>query len=99
MRFGLSEEDWFLLTNLLIDPLKSAGAEVWIFGSRARGDHFEFSDVDVAYASSHVLPPGMISCIRENLEESRLPYKVDLGQVTDIVDSYRAGILRDRIAL
>ncbi|MBE9540577.1 MAG: nucleotidyltransferase domain-containing protein [Proteobacteria bacterium] len=30
-----------------MNPLKNQGANVWIFGSRARGDHQEYSDLDL----------------------------------------------------
>lgn len=40
--FGLSDSDFSILKQILINPLKNEGCDVWIFGSRARGDHQNF---------------------------------------------------------
>lgn len=98
--FGLSSDELDLLRNLLIERLKKAGAKVWIFGSRARGDHGPFSDIDILYQ----LPSGKLalsdlSLIREALEESHLPYKVDVVAFDDLAQSYVPEIIRDRKSL
>lgn len=99
MKFGLSKEDYSLLKSLLFDPLKEKSAKLWVFGSRARGDHKPFSDVDVLYSASTKLPLGFISEIKESLEESRLPIKVDLVSVEDLAESYRESVERDKIEI
>ena len=45
-QFGLSEDELNTLAQLVVGPLVGAGAKVWCFGSRARGDHKKFSDID-----------------------------------------------------
>ena len=101
MTFGIESYDWQQLSALVIDPLKTSGASVWIFGSRARGDHQPFSDVDLLYE----YPQGGIngglvpSEVKEQIENSNFPYKVDLVQVSDVAESYRSGVLADRLAL
>ena len=79
MKFGLSDEQFQILNQIVVSPLKSHGAAVWIFGSRARGDHKPFSDVDIMYErkDSTQFPKGFISHLREEIEESRLPFKID----------------------
>ena len=101
MKFGLTDQQFQILDDLLIKPLKSHGVTVWIFGSRARGDHKTFSDIDIIYEikESNSLPLGFISDLRETIEESRLPYKVDLVDFKDMADSYKSTALSDRIQL
>ncbi len=50
---------------------------VYLFGSRARGTGKPFSDIDLAFASSEDLSVEL-ALLRDYLEESNLPYKVDL---------------------
>ena len=47
MKFGLTAEEFSLLDELVIAPLKKHDCRVWIFGSRAREDHQKFSDIDI----------------------------------------------------
>jgi predicted nucleotidyltransferase len=44
MKFGLTEQQYQYLQEIVVAPLKNQGATVWIFGSRARGDYQEFAD-------------------------------------------------------
>lgn len=84
---------------LAITPIKQLGAKVYVFGSRARGDHQEFSDIDLLVESPTPLPPYLLSQIRSQLEESRLPIKVDVVDIHELANSYRAGVIKDRIEL
>ncbi len=101
MRFGLTEEELQLLEKTLFEPLRNAGAEVWIFGSRARGDHKKFSDIDVLFElpKSKVLPSGLLSKIKEELDQGNLPYKVDIVERQNLANSYCDQVDRDKIIL
>lgn len=68
---------------------------IWCFGSRARGDHHEFSDLDLMLESSEDLGRE-IGELREVFEESRLAIKIDLLQEKDFAQAYRESYLRDR---
>lgn len=101
LRFGLTKAHFSILDQLLIQPLKLSGAKVWIFGSRARGDHRPASDVDIIYElpSGHSLPSGLLFTITSNMEESRFPYLLDLVNVKDLALSYREGVMSEKIEL
>ena len=94
MYFGLSVEDFNNLQDLAIKPLKQCGSQVWVFGSRARGDQRPFSDIDILYSSPQ--KPIDIGQISENLENSFLPIKVDLVCLEDLSQNYKDQILMDR---
>lgn len=100
-RFGITKNHFTILDELLIQPLKSCGSKVWIFGSRARGDHRLASDVDILYEqpSDRPLPAGLLFRITSNMEESRFPYLLDLVNVKDLAESYREGVMSERIEL
>jgi predicted nucleotidyltransferase len=67
MKFGLTEDQFQILNETVVSPLKSHGATVWIFGPRARGDHKASSDVDIMYAKkdSTQFPKGFISHLKD----------------------------------
>lgn len=97
MKFGLRPHEFEILAKGLIEPLKLKGISLWIFGSRARGDFKKFSDIDILYDG--LLTLSELSDLREKLEESDLPYKVDLVNLSDVAESYKMHIMKDRIRL
>jgi predicted nucleotidyltransferase len=101
MKFGLTLEELTLLDEVLVAPLKANGCEVWIFGSRTRGTHHRFSDIDILFRLSDgaKLPVGFLAEIIERLEESRLSYKVDLVDERDLTENYRANVMQEKIRL
>lgn len=100
-RFGISDEHFSLLQHMVIDPLVSAGARVWIFGSRARGSQRPTSDVDLLFEFPPTTPPpaGLLYSVKSDLEESRFPFTMDLVNVKDLAASYRDNILAERVEL
>src|SRR5712692_11043204 len=71
-------------------------ARVWIYGSRARGDHRDQSDIDLAVDAPE-MPPGEFSRLLSRLEELGLIYRVDLLRLQDVLDEgFRSRIERDR---
>lgn len=101
MKVGLTEAEIDLLQQLLIQPIKSQDGKVWVFGSRARGDNRKFSDIDILceFPQSTILPAGFIAHITESLEDSNFPYKVDLVSRSEVAQSYKDQVERDKIAL
>lgn len=52
-------------------------AKIFIFGSRAKENNRKFSDIDIAIKDSKINSQKLAKT-RFELEESNLPYKVDL---------------------
>jgi uncharacterized protein len=101
MKFGMTEEHFELLKRLVILPLIERGAKVWIFGSRANGKFKEFSDVDILFEfdADAEKPKGLIFKIKDDLEESRFPYKLDLVDRSSLAESYRAVVEQEKIKI
>ena len=96
MKFGLTDQEWKILSELAIEPLKNLGVKVWIFGSRARGDFKKFSDIDLLYSDLDDDQKSKIYSIKSSLEESSLSYKVDLVDESELAESYRNQVILDR---
>jgi predicted nucleotidyltransferase len=95
MKFGLTKEQFQYIQETVIDPLKSNGATVWIFGSRARGDNKKYSDLDIMVESREDIS-AIVGKIQENLESGNFPYKVDMVQNKDFAKSYRESFEKDK---
>lgn len=96
MNFGLSQDEFEFLNKELIVPLKSLGAQIWIFGSRARGDHKRYSDIDVMVSSNKELNK-LLSERKEFFENSNFPYKLDLVFWNEFADSYKDNFHKEKI--
>ena len=101
MKFGLSDEQYSILNALLIQPLKAKKAQVYVFGSRARGKFHPFSDIDVLFIEEKdfSISASDISKIKTDLENSNLAIKVDLVRNQDLAQSYIASANKDKILI
>jgi predicted nucleotidyltransferase len=66
------------LRRMVLDALGEHEAEVWLFGSCARGDIMQHSDIDVGILPRRDLPDRFFSELAEAVEGSSIPYDVDL---------------------
>jgi predicted nucleotidyltransferase len=101
MNFGLSQDQFKLLNDLVIQPLKNNKTKVYVFGSRARGDFHTFSDIDLLYIEDAKQPlnPAIISKIKEDIENSKLTIKVDIVSNNELAASYRSHVEKDLIEI
>lgn len=99
MKFGMTDEQYLLLDKLVIEPLKKQTAQVFIFGSRTGTKHHPHSDVDILFQmkNNDFLPPGFLSKIRENIEESRFPFTVDLVDRAELASSYQQSVFASMV--
>lgn len=101
MTFGLSDSQYSILDALVIQPLKAMHAEVFIFGSRAKGKHHPFSDIDILFIEDEKFPIARseISKIKEAAENSPLAIKLDLVCDKDLASSYRQSVEAEKIRI
>ena len=72
--------------------------EVYLFGSRARSDEFDGSDVDIAIQGNEITVFDL-SRIREQWEYSTIPLQLDLVDMKEIGSSHSQQIIKERIPL
>jgi hypothetical protein len=63
---------------MVLDALGEHDASVWLFGSCARGEARQHSDIDIAILPRDDLPSGFFAELDADFEESTIPYDVDL---------------------
>jgi uncharacterized protein len=66
------------LRRMVLAALGERDAAVWLFGSCARGDVRQHSDIDVAILPRDALPRGFFGELEAEIEDSTIPYDVDL---------------------
>jgi uncharacterized protein len=66
------------LRRMVLAALGNHDAAVWLFGSCARGESQQHSDIDIAILPRDDLPLGFFAELGADIEESTIPYDVDL---------------------
>jgi predicted nucleotidyltransferase len=66
------------LRRMVLEALERRKAEVWLFGSCARGNIRRHSDIDIAILPRDPLPAEFFAELAADIEDSPIPYDVDL---------------------
>ena len=69
----------------------------YLFGSWATGRRHSASDIDVAIEATEPLAPGLLAGLREALEESTIPYRVDVVDLADADPTFRERVRREGV--
>ena len=78
--------------------LGRAPVRVYLFGSWATGNPSSHSDIDVAVDPVRPLPPGTLATLRERFEESRIPYRVDVVDLSTVDETFRRAVIHQAIS-
>ncbi len=76
-----------------------AGAKVYAFGSRVKGNARPYSDLDLLIVDKTALRLETISALKEAFEESKLPFKVDIVEWVSISSNFQKIIEQDCVRL
>ena len=71
--------------------------EIYAFGSRTRGDHGKYSDLDIVIKSS--ISIAEMTAIKNDLAESQLPITVDIVVWDQISDEFKKKISTELVLL
>lgn len=72
---------------------------VFIFGSRATNDNLRYSDVDIGIMGKEKIKGNLLTAIEEELENSRLPYRINLVDFQNVSSDFKKVALRKIISL
>ena len=93
----IEPHQWTELSSILSARLP--GRRVWAFGSRATGRRVKrFSDLDLLIEGES-LSLRAAAVLDEYLDESRLPFKVDIVDLSAITPEFRARIEPEMVLL
>jgi len=74
--FGITAKTYTMLLELFIRHPEVE--EVWLFGSRAKGNHKKGSDIDLAIKGKHCNPDLALTIANQANEELPIAYQVDV---------------------
>lgn len=79
------EEILKMVKRVVFAEIGEYPAKVYLFGSWARGEEHRSSDIDIAVELPGEAPAGVLVRLREALEESTVPYRVDVVDLAEAV--------------
>ena len=85
------------LKKVVIAQLKNENVKIMLFGSRARGNNYPYSDVDIGILPSGRFDERKLTLLREKIENLNFPYKVDIVNLSEISDAFKIEIQKDAI--
>jgi uncharacterized protein len=94
----LNPLDRSAIERILLPLLVRQHAQLKLFGSRARGDARRVSDIDLALVAGQPIAADEMAVVREALEESGIPFRIDLIDYASAPAPLRAAIDREGIA-
>jgi predicted nucleotidyltransferase len=85
------------LRRMVLDALGDRDAEVWLFGSCARDEVMQHSDIDIGILPHEPLPPAFLANLDADIEESSVPYDVDVVDLSRARQQYVDAVRREGI--
>jgi hypothetical protein len=79
------------------DHLQGMNVHLYLFGSWARGEERRSSDIDLALDYETPLPTYLLARLREALEESTVPYRVEVVDLTQMDENFKERVRREGI--
>jgi predicted nucleotidyltransferase len=86
------------IKTIVAEVFKDKTCTVYLFGSRATGAFIVTSDFDVAVLATGDISPKL-SLIREKLDQSNIPFKVDLIDLGSTSTEFSRQVQREGVVL
>ncbi|MGH7266643.1 MAG: nucleotidyltransferase domain-containing protein [Candidatus Rokuibacteriota bacterium] len=83
--------------QIVLTALAGQDATIYLFGSSVAGLVRHSSDIDIAIEPRGPLSPRTLADLREALEESAIPYDVELVDLSQAAPEFRARVIREGV--
>ncbi len=80
--------------DIILDQIDKKNITVFLFGSRATGKGKRDSDLDIGLWSNNKIESTIMRKIRSAIEESIVPYHVDVVDFTTVEEKFKKIALR-----
>lgn len=80
--------------RIVLRRVKDKNISVFLFGSRAKGNHARHADVDIGFISEDKIDTRLLRKISDDLEESRVPFHVDLVDFSKVHDRFKKAAMK-----
>jgi len=85
------------LKSLVFETLKDENVTVILFGSRARGDFSQVSDIDIGILPGINFDRRKLIFLKERIENLNIPYTVDIVDLSRVSKVFKEKALREGI--
>lgn len=85
------------LKEMINEHFNGQNVRVILFGSRARGNSRTSSDVDIAIVPYGKYNKHIIATLKEKIENSTIPYKVEIINLNEVSKEFKEEILKDSV--
>ncbi len=100
MKFGLDKRHLDFILQVLKDNIPQKDAKFYIFGSRAKENYKEYSDIDIAVKlPDKKLSADILGKILLEFNDSTLPYEVDVIDLNAIDEKFKSLIKNSLVEL
>ena len=82
-----------MLKSLIFDIFRDEKVTIILFGSRAKGNFYDNSDIDIAILPKNGYDKRKLTLTREKLEGLNIPYKVEIVDLSDVSESFKKNVL------
>ena len=86
-----------LVKEIALKNLSNINVEVFLFGSRATSSELDKSDIDIGILGNKKVSSIIISKLYEELEESVVPYHVDIVDFFNVDKEFRRLATQNKI--
>ncbi len=85
------------LKEVCLSFFKGEDIKIVLFGSRARGDFVNTSDVDIGIIIGKNFDGKKLVLLREFIEELNIPYKVEIVDFSNVSEEFKQIVLREAV--
>ena len=85
------------LKKLILENTQNQPVKIWLFGSHAKGTSRRYSDIDIGVLPTGQLRQGFISGLKEKIEQSTIPYSVDIVDLSQTDEEFRNKVFNEGI--
>lgn len=85
------------LKSLIFETLKGENITVLLFGSRAREDFSQVSDIDIGILPGDNFDQRKLVFLKERIENLNIPYTVDIVDLSRVSEAFKERALKEGI--
>lgn len=83
-----------MVKSLILDIFKDEKVAIVLFGSRAKGNFYDTSDIDIGILPENGYDKKKLTITREKLEKLNIPYKVDIVDLSEVSEKFKKNVLK-----
>jgi hypothetical protein len=85
------------LKAVVLRFLSDEDVRIVLFGSRARGDFVNTSDVDVGIIPGETFDRRQLTLLREHMDKLNIPFKVEIVDLSMVSEDFKRATLKEAV--